>query len=58
MEELNQHKNMKVWDVGDETDFTQLIEATQQGKPLWKWCIILSLIFIAMEIALIRLWKN
>ncbi len=57
-EELAQHKNLKVWNVSDETDFTQLIESTQQGKPLWKWCIILSLIFIGMEIALIRLWKN
>jgi hypothetical protein len=56
-EELTQHKHMKVWDTNDETDFTQLIESTQQGKPLWKWCVILSLIFIAAEIALIRLWK-
>jgi hypothetical protein len=58
MEELTQHKNLKIWDVSDETDFTQLIESTQQGKPLWKWCIILSLIFIGLEIALIRFWKN
>jgi len=56
-EELTQNKNLKVWDTNDETDFTQLIESTQQGKPLWKWCVILSLIFIAAEIALIRLWK-
>jgi hypothetical protein len=56
-EELTQHKHMKVWDTNDETDFTQLIESTQQGKPLWKWCVILSLIFIAAEIALIRLWR-
>ncbi|HEX5111300.1 MAG TPA: BatA domain-containing protein [Saprospiraceae bacterium] len=57
VDELSQKKNIKVWDTSDETDFTQLIESTQQGKPLWKWCIILSLIFIAAEIALIRLWK-
>jgi len=57
VEELKQHKNITVWDVGDETDFTPLIASTQQGKPLWKWCIILSLIFIAAEIALIRLWR-
>jgi hypothetical protein len=55
LDELNQKKNIKVWDAADETDFTQLIESTQQGKPLWKWCVILSLIFIAAEIALIRL---
>jgi hypothetical protein len=56
--ELAHHPHWTVWDVGDETDFTHLIESTQQGKPLWKWCIILSLIFIGAEIALIRLWKN
>ena len=58
IEELTSNTYLKVWDVSDETDFTQLIESTQQGKPLWKWCIILSLIFIGIEIALIRLWKN
>jgi len=58
LEDLTLNKNLKVWDVSEETDFTQLIESTQQGKPLWKWCIILSLIFIGVEIALIRLWKN
>lgn len=58
IQDLTANKNLKVWDVSEETDFTQLIESTQQGKPLWKWCIILSLIFIGIEIALIRLWKN
>lgn len=57
-ETLSQQANLKVWEAGDETDITQMIEDTRQGKPLWKWCIILSLIFIAAEIALIRLWKN
>lgn len=57
-DELPSNDRIKVWAENDETDFTQLIESTQQGKPLWKWCIILSLLFIAMEIALIRVWKN
>jgi hypothetical protein len=30
------------------------IEQFNQGTPLWKWFVILSLIFIAIEIALIR----
>jgi hypothetical protein len=57
-DELPANNQITVWAESDETDFTQLIESTQQGKPLWKWCLILSLLFIAMEIALIRVWKN
>ncbi|MGB4848116.1 MAG: BatA domain-containing protein [Saprospiraceae bacterium] len=58
VEELAKNKMLKVWSDDEKTDFTQLIEDTRQGKQMWKWCIILSLIFIGMEIALIRLWKN
>jgi len=58
VDELSKNKLQKVWTDDEKTDFTQLIEDTRQGKQLWKWCIILSLFFIAMEIALIRLWKN
>lgn len=48
---------VKLWSDEEKRDFTQLIEDTQQGKQLWKWCIVLALFFIACEIALIRLWK-
>ena len=46
-----------VWDNPDESDLTHLIETGRQGRQLWKWCIVLSLFSIALEIALIRLWK-
>jgi hypothetical protein len=58
VEDLPSNDKIKIWNQGDAADFTDLIQSTQQGKPLWKWCIILSLLFIAAEIALIRLWKN
>lgn len=37
-----------------------LIDSIQELKPrtLWKTCLILALIFLAIEIALIKLWKN
>ena len=54
---LPESKSIKVWADPDESDFTHLIEADRQGRQLWRWCIILGLLFIAMEIALIRLWK-
>ncbi len=58
VDELAKNKMLKIWSDEQKTDFTQLIEETRQGKQLWKWCIIFSLIFIGLEIALIRLWKN
>ena len=58
MSTLQDSTSFKVWEEPEETNLTQLIESSNQGKQLWKWCLILGLFFIAMEIALIRLWKN
>jgi Aerotolerance regulator N-terminal len=55
--EITPDQGLKVWSESEETDFTHLIASSRQGKPLWRWCIILGLIFIGFEIALIRLWK-
>lgn len=56
--EITPDRGLKVWSESEETDFTQLIASNRQGKPLWRWCIVLGLIFIGIEIALIRLWKQ
>ncbi len=58
LEDLPDNGSLTVWNQQEEVNFTQLIESHRQGKPLWRWCIILGLIFIATEIALIRLWKS
>lgn len=58
MEELPKNKGLIIWSTSDETDFTELISSNRQGNQLWRWCIILGLLFIGLEIALIRLWKN
>ncbi len=39
-------------------NFTQLIDSKQRGIELWKWAIILALLFLAIEIILLRFWKN
>jgi hypothetical protein len=57
-DDLPKNKLVKVWMDDEKTDFTQLIEETRQGKQYWKWCIILALLSIGLEVALIRLWKN
>jgi len=58
LDEMAKMPGIKVWTDPEESDFTQLIESERQGKLLWKWCIILALMFIGLEIALIRLWKS
>ncbi len=44
----------------DQSDknFTDLIGSRSNGTQLWKYCIILALIFLAIEILLLRFWKT
>jgi hypothetical protein len=43
---------------GKKTPLTQQIHEMSQGTPLWKWFILLTLLFIAGEITLVRLMKD
>lgn len=38
-------------------NFEQLIGERSQGIVLWRWCLILALIFLALETLLLRIWK-
>lgn len=40
-----------------ETRFSDIFDDITSGKRLWKWFIIMSLIFIAAEVAIARFWK-
>ncbi len=42
----------------DNVNFTELIDSKQRGIELWKWAIILALLFLAIEVLLLRFWKN
>jgi len=45
--------------LGDEIpDLTRVLTVTNQGIPLWKWAVVLSLLFLITEILLIRFWKT
>lgn len=57
IEELPSNGKITIWDETAETDLSAMIKDVRQGKPLWKYCIILALVFLFIEIALIRLWK-
>jgi hypothetical protein len=52
------NSNVNVWDQALESNLTQLIGEKDRGVILWKWCIILALLFLALEVLLIRLWKT
>lgn len=49
--------NMNVIDVMDEAVLTAQIEERSQGIVLWRWCVILALVFVAVEVLLLRFWR-
>lgn len=49
---------VEIWKDIAGANLTEMINSQSQGKRLWKWCIILALLFLALETAAIRLWKN
>lgn len=58
-EDLNAMSNSKI-SVISETDsqnFGTTIEERSRGVVLWRWCLILALIFLAIEVLLLRFWK-
>ena len=38
-------------------DLAHLIKEKDKGITFWKWCLILALIFLAIETGLLRFWK-
>lgn len=47
-------KNVQVLEADDFEDFYKTFKNQNIGTPLWKYCLILALIFLLTEIALIR----
>ena len=43
--------------VTDEAVLTAAIEERSQGTALWRWCLILALLFLGVEVLLLRFWK-
>ena len=52
----NKLNNIKVLNASV-IDIGKTISEINQGKKLWKLCIILTLLFLAIEILLLRFWK-
>jgi len=57
LEQLTGNSNLKIFDT--DKDAVKLIAGDNKiGQTLWKLCLVLSLIFIAAEILLIRFFNN
>lgn len=50
--------NLQVLDATASANFTGIVTENDKGITLWKWCIALALIFLAIEALLIRFWKG
>ncbi len=49
---------MTILDETAEANFEQLIGERSRGVVLWRWCLILALVFLGIEVLLLRLWKS
>lgn len=51
-------ENINVIDASAKANFEQLIGERSQGVVLWRWCLILALIFLGLETLILRFWKG
>ncbi len=48
---------IKVLTVKDEAVLTSKIEERSQGISLWRWFVVAALVFLAIEVLLLRFWR-
>jgi hypothetical protein len=41
----------------NKASFEAEIEERSQGVVLWRWCLILALLFLLFEVLILRFWK-
>lgn len=51
---FGQNKNIQIYDVDNNEDFISKFKNENLGIPLWKYSLILCLMFLAIEVLLIR----
>ncbi len=42
---------------GANVEVATVVKELDRGAALWKWCLILTLLFLGLEVALLRFWK-
>lgn len=50
-------ERVNIIEGNNSASFAEIISTQNQGSPLWKYCLIAVLLFLAIETALLRLWK-
>lgn len=50
--------NAGIIEVAESTPFAAVIEERSQGIVLWRWCLALALLFLGLEVLLLRFWKT
>jgi len=58
MEALANNPNINLLDASLKANFSSYINEKDKGIVLWRWCLIFALIFLAIEILLLRLWSE
>ena len=54
---FNGNKNVQIFDKIDDADFVKTFKDQNFGVALWKYFLIAALVFLAIEILLVRLMK-
>lgn len=49
--------NANIISINDAAVLTAKIEERSRGIVLWRWCLIIALIFLAIEVLLLRFWR-
>lgn len=57
LKKIYSSKNVKIVS-GAGSEAAAIARELHRGTPLWKLCIIVSIVFLAIEIALLRFWKT
>ncbi len=50
-------EGVSILQAADDAVLTARISQETQGIPLWRWCIILALCFLALEVLILRFWR-
>ena len=55
---INSDKNRSIHLIANqESEFSEALKDINNGKQLWKYFIVLALLFLFSEMAIIRFWK-
>ena len=58
LDALADRSGINLLDASLKADFSSYINEKDKGIVLWRWCLIFALIFLAIEILLLRTWSE